>query len=141
MPSIQFFYDGVDFRLKDVRAIKSWIKSTIEEEGKSLVDISVVFCTDPILLQINKEYLNHSTLTDIITFDYSENVNSLEGEIYISLDRVKENAMKFNTSLDHELQRVIIHGILHLLGYSDKKSNDKRIMRKKENHYLSLRFP
>jgi rRNA maturation RNase YbeY len=141
MPSIQFFYDGVEFRLKDVRAIKSWIKSAIEEEGKSLVDISVVFCTDSILLQINKEYLNHSTLTDIITFDYSENVNSLEGEIYISVDRVKENAMKFNTSLDHELQRVIIHGILHLLGYSDKKSNDKRIMRKKENHYLSLRFP
>src|SRR5688572_29308646 len=117
MPSIQFFYDGVEFRLKDVRAIKSWIKSAIEEEGKSLVDISVVFCTDSILLQINKEYLNHSTLTDIITFDYSENVNSLEGEIYISVDRVKENAMKFNTSLDHELQRVIIHGILHLLGY------------------------
>jgi rRNA maturation RNase YbeY len=140
MPSIQFFYDDVGFRLKGIRSIKLWIESTIKAEGKQLANISVIFCTDAILLQINTNYLHHKTLTDIITFDFTEE-NTLDGEIYISIERVKENAMKFHTSFDLELNRVLIHGVLHLIGYSDKTSAQKRVMRKKENQYLSLRRP
>jgi probable rRNA maturation factor len=141
MRSIQFFYDGVPFRLKGIRAIKLWIEGAIKAEGKQLANISVIFCTDAALLQINTNYLKHETLTDIITFDFTEEQGFLEGEIYISIERVSENAAKFSTSFDCELERVLIHGVLHLIGYSDKNSAQKRVMRKKENQYLSLRRP
>jgi probable rRNA maturation factor len=102
-------------------------------------EINYIFCSDSYLLSLNKGFLKHNTLTDIITFDNSEGTGSMEGEIYISIERVKENATKYDVSFEDELNRVMIHGILHLLGYKDKKPSEKALMRKKEEAYLSLR--
>lgn len=137
--SIHFFYEDVKFRLKTVRNSKSWIKDVIRAEGKELDEINYVFCSDSFLAQLNIQYLQHNTFTDIITFNTAEGSDSIGGDIYISVDRVKENADIFKVSFDQELHRVIIHGVLHLLGYLDKTINQKRTMRKKEDAYLSLR--
>jgi len=140
MPStVHFFYEYVDFHFKAIRNTKSWLREVIKAENKKLGALSYIFCSDAFLADVNLQYLNHTTLTDIITFDTSENVHLIEGEIYISIERVKENALKFKVSLDQELHRVMVHGVLHLLGYSDKTSQQKKIMRKKEDAYLSLR--
>jgi len=140
MPSaIHFFYEDVDFHLKAIRNTKSWLKNVIKVENKKLGELNYIFCSDAFLADVNLQYLNHKTLTDIITFDTSEDVHLIEGEIYISIDRVNENAIKFKASFDQELHRVMVHGVLHLLGYSDKTSQQKKIMRKKEDAYLSLR--
>ena len=140
MPStVHFFYEDVDFHFKAIRNTKSWLREVIKAENKKLGALSYIFCSDAFLADVNLQYLNHTTLTDIITFDTSENVHLIEGEIYISIERVKENALKFKVSLDQELHRVMVHGVLHLLGYSDKTSQQKKIMRKKEDAYLSLR--
>jgi rRNA maturation RNase YbeY len=136
---IHFFYEDVKFRLRTVRNTKSWIKDVIRAEGKGLGEINYVFCSDAFLAHLNIQYLQHNTLTDIITFNIAEEVDSIGGDIYISVDRVKENADVFKVSFDQELHRVIIHGVLHLLGYLDKTVNQKRTMRKKEDAYLSLR--
>lgn len=108
-------------------------------EKHQLKEINYIFCSDFFLLNLNQDFLNHDTLTDIITFDNSENKIMLEGEVYISIDRVKENASKFKSEFQDELDRVIIHGVLHLMGYKDKESTDKALMRKKEEACLSLR--
>ena len=134
---ITFNYE-TEFELTIKTKIASWISKSIANEAFNEGDINYIFCDDNYLLDINVKYLKHNELTDIISFDYSLG-KILSGDIFISIDRVKENALKFETNLDHELQRVIIHGILHFCGYKDKTKEDKRLMRKKEDYYLSLR--
>ena len=136
--SILFNSEGVKFTLKNKVVIKKWIASTIEKKKRKTGEISFVFCSDDYLLNINKEYLNHDTFTDIITFDYSKENNLLpvSGDIFISVDRVKENALKFSKSFEEELHRVIIHGVLHLLGYADKTRLAKAEMTKVEDACL-----
>lgn len=138
MPSIQFFSEDIPFKPPYPRKTKSWIKQTIAKEKKTPGDLNFIFCSDDYLLQINIDYLNHQTYTDIITFDNSEDPKFIEGDIFISIDRVRENALKFNRPFEEELRRVIIHGVLHLIGYSDKSNEQKIVMRRKEDAYLSL---
>ena len=139
MPSINFFEEDIRFKLKNKTGIKQWIKATIETEGFRLKELNYIFCSDQYLLQINQQYLDHDTYTDIVTFDNSEKEGIIEGDIFISIDRIRENAIKFNSGEENELHRVIIHGALHLLGYQDKKAESKKIMTGKEDHYLSRR--
>jgi len=136
---IRYFSEEADFTLEHPRKTTKWINTVALKEKVSVKAINYVFCPDSFLLQLNQDFLKHNTFTDIITFDYSSSRKSLEGEIYISLDRIKENAFKFKSTLDEELHRVIIHGILHLIGYKDKSKAEKLLMRKKEDAYLSLR--
>ncbi len=139
--ALHYFTEGVKFKLDHPRKTATWIKDSIQREKRVTGEINYIFCTDLILQSINQTYLNHDDFTDIITFDYSEkNSQVISGDVYISIDRVKENSSKFNKSFDEELHRVMIHGILHLLGYMDKKTADKAQMRKKEEAYLSLRI-
>ena len=126
------------FELENINSKKEWIGAVIEEEGKTLHELQYVFCTDEFLHKINVDFLNHNTLTDIITFDYTSGV-SVSGEIYISIDRVFENAKEFNVKFIDELDRVIIHGVLHLCGYTDKTEREKLVMRSKEDYYLDRR--
>jgi len=127
-----------DFTLNNQEETSKWITKTIEEEACKVEEISYIFCDDAYLLEKNIEYLNHNTLTDIISFDYSVG-KTISGDIFISVERVKENAKEFNVAFLDELHRVIIHGILHYCGYKDKTSEEKKEMRSKENYYLSLR--
>lgn len=138
MPSIQFFSEDISFKPPYPRKTKSWIKQTIAKEKKTPGDLNFIFCSDDHLLQLNIEYLDHHTYTDIITFDNSEYPKVIEGDIFISVDRIRENALKFSRPFEEELRRVIIHGVLHLIGYSDKSSEQKIVMRRKEDAYLSL---
>lgn len=135
--SIQFFSEDVPFPSLKKRATSSWIKCVIGLEEKSVGDISFIFCSDNYLLDVNRKYLQHDYFTDIITFDYVEN-SRISGDIFISVDRVKDNSMKFNTSFDDELHRIFIHGVLHLLGYKDKRKEDKKLMTEKEDFYLKV---
>ena len=122
------------------KKLNDWIKYTVNNEGKIIGDIQYIFCDDDYLLDVNKKFLQHDYYTDIVTFPLSENSNVISGEIYISLDRVAENAILNNTDFDNELARVVIHGVLHLLGYDDHSDNEKKEMRKKEDYYLNLLF-
>ena len=131
------FHSVGTFSLKTEAAVALCIKAIVEEELREVGDISFVFCDDNYLLKINSEFLDHDTYTDIITFNYSVG-NELISEIYISIDRVEENAKKYNQTFENEIHRVMIHGVLHLCGYKDKLTEEKQIMRDKENHYLSL---
>lgn len=133
---ISFSTVETDFDLKNKLNVKRWVKSILETEGKSTGDIAYVFCSDEYLLGINQKYLKHDTFTDIITFDYSEG-GILSGDIFISIDRVQENMEGFKTTLGQELGRVMAHGVLHLAGYKDKTSADKKMMRSKEDFYLA----
>lgn len=133
---IYFFCQGTSFSLKGQNVVRSWILSAIKKEKKKAGDISFVFCNDRFLLALNKKFLKHNTLTDIITFQYPS--DSLTADIYISTQRVKENAKKYAVSFENELHRVMIHGILHLCGYSDKSPAKKAKMRTLEDHYLRL---
>lgn len=139
MPSLHFFEEEVKFKLPHPRKTSNWIKESIKKEKKKLVELNYIFCSDKYLREINIQYLKHKTYTDIVTFDTSEGPGLIQGDIFISIDRVRENAAKFNTEFEEEIHRVIIHGVLHLLGYSDKSSRKKSSMRKKEDAYLSLR--
>lgn len=135
MSNIEFFYEDVeDGNLTDDYLIGK-MNSLIENEKKVMGDISVIFCSDAYLLKINEEYLNHNYYTDIITFDYCEN-SLISGDLFISLERIADNAEKFNTSFRKELYRVIFHGLLHLVGYKDKTPDEKTEMTAKENFYL-----
>ena len=120
----------------DLNSTRNWIKKIILSEKKSLGDIIFVFCNDQFLLQKNIKYLNHDTLTDVISFDYS-NESEINGDILISIERVKENAKLYNQTFSTELNRVMAHGLLHLLGYNDKSKEEAKIMKSKENYYLS----
>ncbi len=139
MATIRFFSEDISFKIDSPRKKTLWIKEVARREKKTIKEINYIFCSDEYLLQLNQGFLNHKTLTDIITFDNSEGKNGLEGEIYISIERVQENAIKFNTEFEDELHRVMIHGVLHLIGYKDKKHSEKALMRKKEEACLSLR--
>lgn len=136
---INFTNEDSAFVLKSKLSIKQWIKSIISSENGVTGDITFVFCSDSYLLEMNKKYLKHDTLTDIITFDYSEN-GVISGDVCISIDRVKENAEKYEGNFEKELSRVMVHGVLHLLGYKDKNKKDKSIMTGKEDLYL-ISFP
>lgn len=134
---IIFHCDDVHFKWRQVKPIKKWLDELALAEGSRIESLSFVFCSDERLLEINRTHLSHDYYTDIITFDLSEGDN-IEGEIYISLHRVRENAETFGVTMEHELCRVMAHGLLHLLGYDDHSETDKAQMRAKESHYLSL---
>jgi probable rRNA maturation factor len=136
---ISFSTAEIEFNLKNKLKVKTWVKSILESEKWTTGDITYIFCNDDYLGSMNKRYLKHDTLTDIITFDYSEN-GILSGDIFISVERVKENAESFSTGFNAELGRVMAHGVLHLSGYKDKNTIDKKMMRGKEDFYLSS-FP
>jgi rRNA maturation RNase YbeY len=131
-----YYHSECDFQIQNEVSISKWLKDSIANENKELGEINYIFCEDNYLLKKNQEYLKHNTLTDIITFDYSEG-NKLSADIFISVERVKENAVIFAVSFEQELKRVIIHGILHLMGYKDKSEEESKIMRSKEDFYLS----
>jgi probable rRNA maturation factor len=136
---INFFQEDVQCTLKNKTALRNWINNTISSEGLTLEELNFIFCSDEYLLKINQEYLNHDTYTDIITFDNSDEKELVLSDIFISIDRIKENSKKFGVSFKNELHRVIIHGVLHLLGYPDKKKDEKSLMTQKEDFYLALR--
>jgi probable rRNA maturation factor len=136
--TILFHNADTSYILKNKRIISSWITDTIKEEEKQLEEISYIFCTDDYLLKINQEHLDHDTYTDIITFDYTED-GIISSEIYISVDRVRENAKNLGVGALDEMHRVIIHGVLHLCGYKDKSDLQSQEMRGKENYYLGKR--
>jgi probable rRNA maturation factor len=135
LKDISFFSEDIDFVLKDKAKVRNWIGDTIKSEGFKRIG----FCSDEYLLDINKQYLNHDTYTDIVTFDSSEEEDVISGDIFISIERIRENATKFAVTERDELHRVIIHGVLHLCGYYDKNKEDKELMTSKENQYLEKR--
>jgi len=126
-----------DFNLVNQKKITEWVTNTIHKENYKLEEISYIFCDDNYLLDLNINYLDHDTLTDIISFDYSVG-KIISGDIFISIERVKENAEKFKVDFKNELHRVIIHGILHYCGYKDKTEDEKKEMRYKEDYYLNV---
>lgn len=135
--SINYFAEDVSFPKMKKRIASGWIKKVIILEGKLVGDISFIFCSDDYLLDVNRKYLDHDYYTDIITFDYVEDI-IITGDIFISIDRVKENAKQFFCSFEDELSRILIHGVLHLLGYKDKTKRDKKLMTEKEDFYLKI---
>lgn len=135
---IRQFSEDIDFKLKGVLAIKKWLKGTLENEGFTLGEINYIFCSDNYILKINKEYLNHNYFTDIITFNYNE-VKKVNADIFISIDTVKSNANSRKIDFENELHRVMVHGILHLVGYNDKTPTQQVEMTSKEDYYLNLR--
>ena len=137
--AIHFFWEDISSNLKQKIRLRNWITDTVKEENKRLGELTFIFCSDAYLLSINQEYLNHNTYTDIITFNNSED-DRITGDIFISLERVHENALRFKVSEQDELHRVMIHGTLHLLGYTDKGKVAKTLMTSKENYYLLKRF-
>lgn len=134
---ITFNYE-TNFKLKNEDLVIDWVINAINAESRKKGNVNYIFCTDDYLSEINVKYLKHNTLTDIISFDYSLD-KEVSGDIYISIERVKENSSLYNVSMKDELHRVIIHGILHFCGYTDKRKEEKLLMRKKEDYYLSLR--
>ena len=137
MPRINFFEEDIAAKLKNKTSIRRWITDTIIAEGYQLEELNYIFCSDAYLLQINQQYLDHDTYTDIITFDNSEIDKTIIGDIFISVERVYENAKKFKVPADTELHRVMIHGALHLLGYKDKTPASKILMTQMEDKYLA----
>ena len=137
--SISFVVEQISFSLPQKMKVKQWIKNTVVEEKSRVGEISLVFCSDDYLLEVNNNFLKHDYYTDIITFDYCEPGIS-SGDLLISIDRVKENAITQKVTFDEELHRVMIHGVLHLLGYKDKTKSQEKEMRSKENYYLLKRL-
>lgn len=133
---IDFNYE-TDFKLSDEKKISNWISQVIDENGFTEGELNYIFCDDDYLLKLNVEFLEHDTFTDIISFDYTIG-KLISGDIFISVERVLENSKKFTQTFDNELNRVVIHGILHYLGFKDKSDVDKVIMREQENKCLAL---
>ena len=133
-----FFSENKNFKISNKKEIRALLKKICKKENKKISFINCVFCSDNRLLEINKKYLNHTSLTDVVTFDFTTSKKTIEGDIYISIDRVKENAKKYKETFKKELLRVIIHGLLHLIGFLDKTKEEKNTMTLKENEYLSL---
>ncbi len=138
--SIQFFIIDVAITLTDRKRLKYFLEDIFISYKRNLVSLSFIFCTDNYLLDINKKFLNHDDFTDIITFNLSQNINNIEGEIYISVDRIKDNAVINNVSIKSELHRVIFHGTLHLCGFKDKAPSEKKRMTSLENANLKSYF-
>ena len=134
---IHFFNEDITFRFRDIIKKRDWLNRSIVSEGKLTGEISFIFCSDAYLLKMNIEYLNHDTLTDVITFDYTEE-NTISGDIFISIPQVKENAVLFSRPFDNELNRVMVHGVLHLCGYKDKTPARVKQMRIKEDEKLQM---
>lgn len=135
---ISYFTEDVVFKFKNKRLNNKWLTLVAESEVKRVGDISIIFCSDSYILDINIRYLHHDYFTDIITFDYTEG-DRLSGDLFISLDTVRANAAEYGSDFETELNRVMVHGVLHLIGYDDHSSADKKLMREKEDYYLSLR--
>ena len=135
---IRFFANGLRLSLTNRGSLKFFLEKIIKSKGKRLVSINYIFCSDKELLKLNNEFLSHNYYTDILTFDLSESKKEITAEIFISLDRVRDNATQFNSSIKKELHRVIIHGVLHLCDFSDKTRTEMLKMRKAEDKYLSL---
>lgn len=133
---INFFSEDVDFDLKGKLKTKKWITTIVNQEAQKTGEINIIFCSDEYLLQVNKQYLDHDYYTDIITFNY--NTDKVNGDLFISIDRVFENAEKQNVPRGTEMQRVIIHGILHLLGYNDKSPEEEKLIRQKEDKAIKI---
>ena len=137
--AVYFFEEDITFKPKNKAALRGWLKQAVITEGKRLKEINYIFCSDAYLIEMNKQYLDHDTYTDIITFDNSETEGNIVGDIFISVERIRDNAETLSTAFIDELHRVMIHGVLHLLGYKDKAPADKQLMTQKEDHYLSVR--
>ena len=135
VPEIIFYSESIDFSLSNESTVIDWILATIASEKKSQGNLNFIFCSDNYLHKINLEHLNHDTYTDIITFPLR--YDRIEGDIFISIDRVKENATQYKVTFEEELKRVIIHGVLHLIGYKDKSEEEEELMRSKEDFYLA----
>lgn len=135
---ISYFFEDTNFIFKGKALNNKWLRIVAESEIRRLGQISIIFCSDNYILDINQRYLQHDYFTDIITFDYCED-DRLSGDLFISVDSVRENAIEYGTSFNDELNRVMVHGILHLIGYDDHSDEDIKQMRSKENYYLSLR--
>jgi rRNA maturation RNase YbeY len=133
---ISFNYE-LDFKLEDETLYSDWLSNVISSEMKSEGEINYIFCDDNYLVEINLQYLDHDTLTDIISFDYSVG-NELHGDIFISIERVRENAVDFNVDFEEELKRVLVHGVLHYCGYKDKSEDDEKLMRQKEEEKMKM---
>ena len=135
---VSYFLQDIDFVFKHKRLNNSWLKLVAESEIKKLGNINIIFCSDNYILDVNVKYLGHDYFTDIITFDYCEK-DILSGDLFISIDTVRDNAEFYKTEFNDELNRVIVHGLLHLIGYDDHTVEETAVMRMKENYYLSLR--
>lgn len=133
-----FFFEGVKFSLPNRSVLKKFIESIFKKEGSPLGSLNYIFCTDKRLLTINRDFLQHDYYTDIVSFDLSESNSPVQGEIYISVDRVKDNASTLSVSFQTEIHRVMFHGALHLCGYADKTKQEQLIMRKMEDKYLEM---
>ena len=135
---ISYFFEDTDFLFKGKTLNNKWLKLVAESEIRRIGQINIIFCSDNYILDVNQQYLQHDYFTDIITFDYCEG-DHLSGDLFISVDSVRENSIEYGTEFNDELNRVIVHGILHLIGYDDHCDEDIVQMRKKEDYYLSLR--
>ncbi|MGN0188388.1 MAG: rRNA maturation RNase YbeY [Candidatus Cryptobacteroides sp.] len=135
---ISYFFEDTDFVFKGKALNNRWLRTVAESEIRRLGNISLIFCSDNYILDINQRFLGHDYFTDIITFDYCEG-SRISGDLFISIDSVRENSIEYGTPFNEELNRVIVHGILHLIGYDDHTEEDIRQMRSKEDYYLSLR--
>ena len=135
---VSYFKEDTSFAFKEKRLTSRWLKFVAQAEAKKLGDIGIIFCSDNYILDVNIKYLQHDYYTDIITFDYCEG-DTLSGDLFISVDSVRENASFYGTEFPVELNRVIVHGLLHLIGYDDHSEEDIAVMRAKENYYLGLR--
>jgi rRNA maturation RNase YbeY len=133
---IRFFSEEINFKFKSKGKTRNWLVNVLKEEKNSPQNINYIFCSDNHLAELNKKYLHHNTYTDIITFPDLSNPKKISGDLFISIERIKENAEKYHQSFDKELARVMVHGLLHLLGYKDKTPHDKELMTMKENYYL-----
>ena len=139
MNSIYFFSEEVSFTLPDPVTTATWVQSVIQQEGYALAQLNFIFCSDLYLNAKNVQYLQHDTLTDVLTFDYTDTPGIIEGDIYISIDRVIANAQAWQQSFMKELKTVMVHGVLHLLGYEDQTPTAKALMRQKEMEYIAQR--
>lgn len=138
MIPVHFFKEDIIFDLRSIRSAKQWLTNVAASHNHTIEELNYIFCSDKYLLNINQEYLQHDTYTDIITFDMSEDDNILQGDIFISIDRVKENALNLGISFQKELFRVMVHGMLHLIGYPDKTDKEKKEMRRQEDIAIAL---
>ncbi len=138
MQKITFNFEDLSPFLKNRGNLRLWLQASAKKEKQRINAVNYIFCSDKHLLSINKQYLNHNYFTDVITFQYDDN-DGVSGDIFISYDRIKENAKEFNQSISNELHRVMVHGLLHLLGYKDKNTEQQKVMKSKEDFYLSLR--
>lgn len=137
--AFQVQYQNENYRLRGKIKTLAWLKSVLAEEGYKAGDIAYIFTDDKFLREINRKFLEHDFFTDVITFDYSTGKDIVEGEIYISSDTVRENSNIYRTGMENEVLRVMVHGLLHLAGYDDKSDKDQKIMREREDYYLSKR--